>query len=37
MYYIKIMLGEAWGTSELKKPEAERHPILHWYGLVCKY
>ena len=37
MYYIKIMLGEAWGTSELKKPEAERHPILLWYGLVCRY
>lgn len=37
MYYIKIVLGEAWGTSELKRAEAERHPILRWYGLVCKY
>jgi len=37
MYYIKILLGEAWGTSELRKAEADRHPILRWYGLVCKY
>jgi hypothetical protein len=37
MYYIKIMLGEDWGTSELKKPEAERHPILQWYGILCKF
>lgn len=37
MYYIKIVLGEAWGTSELKKAETDRHPILRWYGLVCKY
>jgi len=37
MHYIKIVLGEAWGTSELRKAEAERHPILRWYSLVCKY
>ena len=37
MHYIKIVLGEAWGTSELRKPEAERHPILRWYGLLGKF
>jgi hypothetical protein len=37
MYYIKVVLGEAWGNSELKKAEADRHPILRWYGLVGKY
>jgi hypothetical protein len=35
--YIKLSLGEAWGNAELKKAEAERHPILRWYGLLCKY
>lgn len=37
MHYIKIVLGEAWGTAELKKAKAEQHPILQWYGLLCKY
>jgi hypothetical protein len=35
--YIKFVLGSEWGNQELKKPDAERHPILNWYGLVCKY
>ncbi len=35
--YIKLALGEEWGNAELKKAEAERHPILRWYGLVCIY
>jgi hypothetical protein len=34
--YIKNALGPEWGTSELEKPLAERHPILVWYHHVCE-
>lgn len=29
--YVKSVLGPDWGNNELKKPFAERHPILRWY------
>lgn len=29
--YVKLLLGEHWGTEELQKPSDERHPILNWY------
>ncbi|MGQ0666963.1 MAG: SEC-C metal-binding domain-containing protein [Nitrospiraceae bacterium] len=29
--YIKSSLGGEWGNTELRKPLAERHPILKWY------
>lgn len=34
--YIKNALGPEWGTAELQKPLAERHPILVWYHHVCE-
>ncbi len=36
LHYIKVRLGEAWGTAELKKPEPVRHPLLQWYGELCR-
>lgn len=33
---IKKTLGADWGTAELDKPVDERHPILQWYGSLCK-
>lgn len=36
-YYIKRVLGEDWGNSEIAKPIPERHTILKWYDEVCRY
>lgn len=36
-HYIKKTLGEAWGNAEIKKPLAERHPILQWYDAFSRY
>ena len=36
-YYIKNVIGCDWGTAEIEKPFEERHPILQWYDLICKY
>jgi hypothetical protein len=35
-YYIKTMLGQEWGTAEMQKPLADRHPLLQWYNSVCR-
>jgi hypothetical protein len=35
--YIKIVLTPEWGNAELKKSEAERHPLLDWYRKVCDF
>jgi len=35
--YIKTKLGPDWGTSEIQKPLAERHPILQWYNSLCRF
>jgi len=35
--YIKIAMGEEWGTQEIKKDIDKRHPILQWYDLICRY
>ncbi len=35
--YAKIVLGEVWGTTELKKPPEIRHPILNWYHDATVY
>lgn len=35
--YIKTTLDPAWGNAEIKKPLAERHPILQWYDKYCRY
>jgi SEC-C motif-containing protein len=34
--YIKRTLGEEWGTAEIRKPLADRHPILQWYDSLCR-
>ena len=34
--YIKTTLGEEWGTAELKKPPDAQHPIIQWYGCLCR-
>lgn len=36
-HYIKDVLGGEWGNAELKKPAAERHPLLNWYHDVTVY
>ncbi len=33
--YLKKTLGEEWGNAELKKPLADRHPVLQWYDRIC--
>jgi hypothetical protein len=35
--YIKKVLGSDWGNAELKKPLAERHPIMQWYDAYTRY
>ncbi|MCF3947347.1 hypothetical protein [Acidiphilium iwatense] len=35
--YIKRTLGSDWGNAELTKPFNERHPILQWYDVICRY
>ncbi len=34
-HYLKSKLGPAWGTAEIAKPLAERHPTLQWYDAVA--
>jgi hypothetical protein len=36
-HYMKTVLGSDWGNAELKKPVADRHPIVQWYDVVCRY
>jgi hypothetical protein len=35
--YMKTTLGPDWGNAEIKKPFAERHPIMQWYDAYCRY
>lgn len=35
-HYIKVVLRGDWANTELKKPIAERHPILMWYHYLCE-
>lgn len=35
--YIKQVLTPEWGTSEIRKAEAERHTLLRWYHKVCDF
>jgi len=34
--YVIQVFGKDWGSAELKKKPAERHPIIQWYDHVCK-
>jgi SEC-C motif len=36
-HYLKTVLGVEWGNAELKKPLTDRHPIMQWYDVVCRY
>lgn len=36
-HYVKVVFGTEWGEGELRKPLAERHPILQWYDAYCSY
>ena len=36
LHYIKRLLGGEWGNAELTKPSAEQHPIIQWYGSLCR-
>lgn len=35
--YIKTTLDPAWGTAEMRKPLADRHPILQWYDSLHRF
>ena len=35
--YIRIVLGGEWANLDLKKPRAERHPLMNWYQDVVGY
>jgi len=35
--YIKKTLGSDWGDAEIKKPLAERHPIMQWHDTYTRY
>jgi hypothetical protein len=35
--YIRKVLEADWGNAELKKPLAERHPIMQWYDAYTRY
>jgi hypothetical protein len=35
--YLKKTLGSDWGNAEIKKPLAERHPIMQWHEAYARY
>ena len=35
--YMKTVLGSDWGNAEIKKPLADRHPIMQWHDAICRY
>lgn len=35
--YIRLVLGKEWGALEEKKKYEDRHPLVQWWSLVCKY
>jgi hypothetical protein len=35
-FFIKRVFSSTWGKGELKKPFAERHPVLQWYDSLCR-
>jgi hypothetical protein len=34
-FFIKRVFSPSWGKTELKKPLAERHPVMQWYNSLC--
>jgi len=35
--YLKSVFGRGWGEAELKKPVAERHPLVQWHDLMVAH
>ncbi|MBY0357953.1 MAG: hypothetical protein K2W82_08130 [Candidatus Obscuribacterales bacterium] len=35
--YIKLLFSSEWGTTELKKSDANAHPLIIWYRKVCEF
>jgi hypothetical protein len=35
--FAQLALGPEWGTAEIKRPLAERHPLLVWYQRLCEF
>ena len=35
--YLKHVLGDDWGRTELAKLLAERHPVMQWYDKYCAH
>jgi len=35
--YIRKVFGSEWGNAELKKTFEDRHPVIQWYDLICRY
>lgn len=35
--YIKDILDGEWGNAEIAKPFDERHPIMQWYDVYCRF
>jgi hypothetical protein len=36
-HYIKKILDDKWGNTEIAKPLAQRHPVMQWYDAVCRH
>jgi hypothetical protein len=35
--YIKRVIGPDWGNAEIAKPFEQRHPLMQWYDIFCRY
>lgn len=35
--FIKRVMTPEWGGAEIKKPLAERHPLMQWYDKFCAF
>src|SRR5690242_14247930 len=35
--FLKTAMTPEWGDAEIKKPLAERHPLMQWYDKLCTF
>jgi hypothetical protein len=35
--YITRVIGADWGNAEIAKPFEQRHPLMQWYDIFCRY
>jgi hypothetical protein len=35
--YVVIVFGDEWWKEQIAKPEAERHPVAHWWAESTRY